>query len=305
VPDAPLAHDVPRAPNATGTPILVDIDDFDIALRHSRASSAGVPAWRRWLFARQRRQLQRIIPPALERCDGLWVSNDADRSLPGLRRAVYLPNIPFSLPGDEPPPASPSPPDPIVLFVGTLAHVPNCEGIDLFLDRAWPVVRDALPSARLVIVGSGLADSMRRRWSAVAGVEPVGLVHDLASHYHRCALVVAPIFSGAGTNIKVAEALSYGRTVVATTTAMRGYEQVLRHEQSVWIARDARQMAQGCIELLSNPDRRDRMAECGRQIVTRRFSFDRFKQAVSDLLLQSAAGALAPGALTPNRSPPC
>jgi glycosyltransferase involved in cell wall biosynthesis len=62
-------------------------------------------------------------------------------------------------------------------------------------------------------------------------------VEDLADLYRRADFVVAPIFSGGGMKVKTAEALSYGKTVVGTPEALRGYE--VTEGREAFIRKDA------------------------------------------------------------------
>jgi glycosyltransferase involved in cell wall biosynthesis len=111
----------------------------------------------------------------------------------------------------------------------------------------------------------------------------------LAEAYAACAFTVAPIFSGSGSNIKVIESLARGRTCAATTSAMRGYDQ-LRDGDSVRVADSLDQLAASCIDLLSDPMTRHRLADHGRAIVEAEFSYARFaatvRQTVSKLTSQ-------------------
>jgi len=108
------------------------------------------------------------------------------------------------------------PDQPFFLFVGTL-FPPNYEGV------AW-FVREVLPQVpgRLVVVGKGFERVAREFESERCHV--LGFVEDLAELYRKADFIVAPIFSGGGMKVKTAEALSYGKTVVGTPEALRGYE---------------------------------------------------------------------------------
>ena len=47
----------------------------------------------------------------------------------------------------------------------------------------------------------------------------------MAPYFQNAEFYVAPVFSGAGMKVKVAEALSYGLTVVGSHHALVGYEE--------------------------------------------------------------------------------
>ena len=56
-----------------------------------------------------------------------------------------------------------------------------------------------------------------------ANVRILGRVEDLTALYRKAAAFVAPIFSGAGMKVKVAESLMHGCPVIGTPFALRGY----------------------------------------------------------------------------------
>jgi hypothetical protein len=87
-----------------------------------------------------------------------------------------------------------------VLALADWRYGPNARGLDVLVQEVAPVL-----GTRLVIAGRGS--------------EPVGglgFVQDLDSLYDGAALVVSPVVSGAGTQLKVVEAVTRGRVVVTT-----------------------------------------------------------------------------------------
>ncbi|HET6910836.1 MAG TPA: glycosyltransferase [Mycobacteriales bacterium] len=103
------------------------------------------------------------------------------------------------------------------LLVGSFRRPANREGLDWLAHRVWPLVRARVPTARLLLVGSGAPQLTDE------GVETVGFVPDLAPYYGRARVAVVPIFAGAGLKFRVAQALASGVPVVATHNAADGY----------------------------------------------------------------------------------
>ena len=92
--------------------------------------------------------------------------------------------------------------------------------------------------------------------------------------------MVVPVWTGGGTNIKVAEALTYGRTCVVSRPAHRGYANILRDAESLMVGSNTQEMAAHCIELLREPERRARLAETGAHALASVCSFEHFQQEV-------------------------
>jgi polysaccharide biosynthesis protein PslH len=108
-----------------------------------------------------------------------------------------------------------------LLFCGALNRAANVEGLQWFIESVWPVVREAVPDARLNIVGA-------HPWPAVIalgsqpGISVVGYAPDLRAWYSRAQVIIAPIFVTGGSQNKVRDGLAAGRPVVGTSIANKG-----------------------------------------------------------------------------------
>lgn len=107
-----------------------------------------------------------------------------------------------------------------VLFFGQLGWQPNADGLLRFMSEGWPRVMSKVPNARLRVVGPGADGWFRARSRPISGVEMVGLVDDIGGELARARAIVAPIWEGGGTRIKVLEAMAAARPVVGTPLAV-------------------------------------------------------------------------------------
>ncbi|HOU20924.1 MAG TPA: glycosyltransferase, partial [Kiritimatiellia bacterium] len=171
------------------------------------------------------------------------------------------------------------------LSMGSYYHRPNAEGLDWFIQRVWPQVRRAVPEAEFRVIGPGLPAGRGAAYARVPGITVLGVVPDVVSQYRECAFTIAPIWTGAGINIKVFESYAFGRTSVLTPFAHRGYEDCLEDGISVCVAKSPEEYAQACVNLLRNPARRDQLAAAGHPQIMRDFSFARFARVVDDTLM--------------------
>ena len=55
-------------------------------------------------------------------------------------------------------------------------------------------------------------------------VDVVGTVDDLSHYYYEADVVVLPILYGNGMKVKTAEAMMYGKPILATQEALEGYD---------------------------------------------------------------------------------
>jgi glycosyltransferase involved in cell wall biosynthesis len=110
--------------------------------------------------------------------------------------------------------------DDAVLFVGS-GFFANREAVAFLLNQVAPALAKR-GNTRIRIAGSGFSQA---EWQGdiPPNVDLLGRVPDLTTCYRQARAFVAPIFSGAGMKVKVAEALMYGLPVIGSPLALRGY----------------------------------------------------------------------------------
>lgn len=101
------------------------------------------------------------------------------------------------------------------LFVGT-AFYPNVEGIQWFIDNVMPKVE-----GNLTIIGKDMRPSIFN--NLTDRIKIYGFVDDLSDYYRRAKVIVGPIFHGGGMKTKTAEALMYGKLIIASKESLEGY----------------------------------------------------------------------------------
>lgn len=269
-------------------PWVADLDDVDWLTLQSRFEREPWPGMRGRLGMRGVLSIvHRRCERALAQVDACFVASEEDREVVARVGALggrcdVLPNLPF--PPDAIAPSSPNLDSLSVLFVGDLQFPPNRHGLGRFLEQAWPRVRSTQPSAVLKIVGRGLGDVDAAAWGRVPGVELIGFVDDLQEVYDEAAVVVAPIWWGGGTKIKVLEALSRGRGCVTTTQGARGYGELLKADCGLVVADPPEAMAGRLVEFLADPTLRRLAWERGPAAVREHFSMDCFRERIAATL---------------------
>ncbi|MDX9974727.1 MAG: glycosyltransferase family 4 protein [FCB group bacterium] len=267
-------------------PVLVDVDDIDWRLLESMLTDQPWPGLGGRVGSNlSMRLVERLCRQALRQFTYLWSASDEDAATIGMDNCIVLPNIAYPWKKDRPANRPAVAQDPArLLFVGELGWAPNSEGIDRFVERIWPRVREACPEAVFEIVGQSMTPERRERWGKHPGVEPVGFVDDLNDAYARATFTLAPIYQGAGTNIKVLESLSFGRTVALSEHGLRGFHDHLHHRDTVWLGKTDEEFAEGCIELIRNPELRAAMEAKGREVIADHYSPEVFNRAVAEVV---------------------
>ena len=115
-----------------------------------------------------------------------------------------------------------------------------------------------------------------------------GFVTDLAAEYDEASLVVAPILSGSGTQIKVLDALAHGRPLVASTFAHAGFGHDLHDEEHLLVAGDETQWIDCCSRVLADPESAAAMARRGSTAVHAAYGTTRMGSGRAGHTLDSA-----------------
>jgi polysaccharide biosynthesis protein PslH len=156
-----------------------------------------------------------------------------------------------------------------LVFNGLLTYRPNMDAAQFLLDEVWPLVLRRYPHARLVIVGGGPDQELRRLRSR--GVEVTGHVPDIRPYLARAAVVGVPLRIGGGTRLKVVEGLAIGKAMVSTSLGCEGL--AVRDGEHLLLGDDAASFAARVLELFANPAQRDRIGAAGRRLVEQRYSW--------------------------------
>lgn len=143
-----------------------------------------------------------------------------------------------------------------VAFVGGWAagaDSPNADGLGWFLQAVWPLVRRAVPDARLHVTGADPPASVRAAAGLDGSVVFTGRVDDLAAFYAERRVAIAPLRYGAGVMIKAIEAIQHGVPLVATETGASGIGGGGRGGVQVVADADPRAFATAVVALLTDP----------------------------------------------------
>ncbi|MGP1346960.1 MAG: glycosyltransferase [Phycisphaerales bacterium] len=262
-----------------GVPTLLDIDDLDATVYRSRLE-AGATGLQRWLDRRHLAQVEGIIADVYRRFGHIWVANPGDEARIDHPSVSTLPNVPYAVPEDAG--LAPITDPRRAGVVASWSHPANERGLRRFVSRCWGDIVAREPGARLSIYGGGMKPALREWLQRHPGVEPAGFIERITDAYNACAFMIAPVYDGAGTKIKVLESLACRRAILSTAHAYEGFERDLVPGKSIAVGEDDHAMAERCIELMSDPALRDRIAGAGHEIVSARYSQAAVRERIAE-----------------------
>lgn len=261
-------------------PCYIDIDD--VPIQAFQLDKHRLPRGFRGLATLTVRMWQRYV---LSRCRGVWVVKDEDRRFVprGVRRGI-LRNV-----AQGPKTWSPfAKREKLLMSVGLMGYGPNVDGVAWFVREVWSKFHRQHPDWRYAIAGRGTPEWLVRECERIGGVDVLGFVDDLDALYAKSTAVVAPILSGAGSCVKVAESALHGRKTFVTACAARGLsaDEVTGMGLEVFSSGDDFLQKLDCWASLSpaeRSERENRIFENARRIN----SFDFFAKIVRQILTEA------------------
>ncbi len=187
---------------------------------------------------------------------------------------------------------------PNVLFVGRMDKRKGFR----FLMRAFPYIVEAVPDARLIVVGAYDKEDKEpfvryARMNGLSSVRFVGRVapEELPRYYKTCDVFCAPSTGFESFGIVLLEAMAAGKPIVASS--IRGYRTVMQDGQEGLLVEPENEhaIASAVIRLLRDPGLRQEMGQRGR---TKAAHYDwplvarQVMDVYEELLKQKAEGKL-------------
>jgi glycosyltransferase involved in cell wall biosynthesis len=265
-------------PAELNVPVVLSMQDVD-SWREARAGSAGpaqrIEVWKLRRFERRACERAAVCCPtsALE-------AAQVKRLAPGAHVQIVSNGVDTAEFG----PAGVKTECPALVFTGTLSYWPNAEGIAWFMRAVWPLILSAMPGVQLEIVGREPPAEVLALASDQVRVS--GDVSDVRPYLQPAWLAIVPVLHGAGTRLKILEAMACALPVVSTTIGAEGLDTASGRD--IVIADEPADFAAQVVRLLRDPSLRAGLGQAGRALVERQYDW----RAVTDALQAAYQSAL-------------
>lgn len=157
-----------------------------------------------------------------------------------------------------------------LLFLGGTDYQPSLDSALYFLKEIFPLVQSKTSDVKLDIVGCklhGLAN-----YISIKGVKLHENVPEALPYFRKADVLVVPLRYGAGTRIKILEAMAAGLSVVTTPKGCEGID--VKHGEHLMIAGSPDSFASAVQRLLKDVALRNTVTKNARSLVEKKFSWE-------------------------------
>lgn len=111
-----------------------------------------------------------------------------------------------------------------LIMVSGMNWFPNLDAVLYMTRDIWPRLIQERGDLRLTIVGASPPPEVQEIATRDSRVTVTGFVDDVRTHMDRAQVYLCPMRDGGGTRLKILDALSMGKPIVATTMALEGID---------------------------------------------------------------------------------
>jgi glycosyltransferase involved in cell wall biosynthesis len=166
-----------------------------------------------------------------------------------------------------------------ILFAGNLSYRPNRQAVIYLLEKIAPKLIPLKPTIKIKIVG---ASGQEFKHFESDNIQISGWVDDIRESYDSAKIFVAPLFTGAGLQNKLLEAMSMG--VPCVTTSVTNASLMATENEHVLLANNDDEFVSTIIELLNNTNLQHKLSLNARALVIENFSWEVANQKLVSLL---------------------
>jgi len=176
-----------------------------------------------------------------------------------------------------------------VIYTASLNWAPNAAGARFFAKEVWPLVKCRCPEATLHIAGREPPQDILQLGRAGSDIAVFPNPDDMRPLVARASVYVCPIREGAGTRLKILDAMAMGKAVVSTGIGCEGLR--VRPERDVLVADAPEEMADSVCRLLTDQGQRERLGQAGRELVEREYAWEHIGCQLEEAYLCASGAA--------------
>ena len=167
-----------------------------------------------------------------------------------------------------------------IIFIGNLIYQANNDAVSYFFKKIYSQIKEGCPGVKFILVSAHKPDWLKGYLDDPSLVYIPDRQKPVEAFLKKADLAVVPIRVAGGTNIKLLQALAAGLPVVTTSLGIEGIE--IKRNQGVVVKDRPADFARSVVELLKKREKRVRLARVGRQLVTKKYDWEKIGRQLAD-----------------------
>ena len=168
--------------------------------------------------------------------------------------------------------------------IGNLLHAPNVDSVLQLKKEIWPLIRKALPEAKLFIYGAYAPQHILELHDEKEGFLVRGWVENISEVLQYARVCLAPLRFGAGLKGKLLDAMIYGTPCVTSSIGAEGMNGDL--DFSGVVSDDSKSFSEASVRLYNNKAEWLQMQQNGFRIIEERFQKKLFSEVFKKRIQQ-------------------
>ncbi len=169
-----------------------------------------------------------------------------------------------------------------LFHIGSMDWFPNIQGVKWFLESCWQRIKSASPQAKVYFAGRNTPQWLKAKQGNDAFI--VGEVEDSIRFMTSKQIMVVPLLSGSGIRIKIIEAMSIGKCVIATTIAAEGL--MYENGKNILIADTPEEFAVAVKRCLDKPSFAREIGLQAAQLIAEKYNTDNIARQITSYYTQ-------------------
>jgi glycosyltransferase involved in cell wall biosynthesis len=267
-------------------PIVLDLHNIEYELVRQMEEASG-NALKKALYGVEEKRLRRLEENAWDRCDLCFAVSEGESSVirAHLKNSDKVITVPNGVDLERFRYHTDKKGEKRILFMGSMDYIPTVDSTDYLLKEVLPMITSRINGIKLDIVGRRLG-KLRDRVSG-EGIELHENVPDIIPFLKKADVLIDPLRIGAGTRLKILEAMAAGTPVVTTSKGCEGIN--VQNGQHLLIADSPSAFADAVVKLLTDTKLPEHLASNARCLIEESYSWEKCVQklaaAMEDLVI--------------------
>jgi glycosyltransferase involved in cell wall biosynthesis len=266
-----------------GLPVVLDMHNIENHLI-AQMKEKGGSIVKHFLYGLEEQRLRKIEEDAWRACDLCVAVSDRERDIIAehLAEAEKVLTIPNGVDLERFTYYREKKGENRLLFIGSMDYIPTIDSTDYLLQEIVPLITSQMKGVTIDIVGRRLGRLRDRvRSDDIVLHENVP---DILPFLRGADVLIDPLRLGAGTRLKILEAMASGTPVVTTRKGCEGL--MVRDREHLIIADSPGEFARAVVTLLTDGPRAGRLAASARSLVEDRYSWKKSVETLAEAMRQ-------------------